>query len=298
MEGIAINYYKRHIGDYAKKAGHLSVLEHGVYTLLLDAYYDRELAPTKAEAIRQARARTPEEMAAVEAVLADFFSLDGDRYTQRRVEQEFVNAEAVAVNNAAKGRLGGRPRKPKGKPEESRVKAGGKPEESRQLSNGKPEESREKAGAKPEESPSKANPLIHQSTNKEQEQERSPSGSRLPAEWEPTPADIAFAEQDAPGVDWRHEAAKFRDYWQSKAGKDARKTNWHQTWRNWLRNSKPARAGPAAGHSKQLSGVAAILGVNPHDLASQFASGSVVQVADRNLPSDFVPAEPRRLPSG
>ena len=132
----------------------------------------------------------------------------------------------------------------------------------------------------------------------DQKQERSPSGSRLAADWEPTPADIAFAEQDAPGVDWRHEAAKFRDYWQSKAGKDARKTNWHQTWRNWLRNSKPARAGPAAGHSKQLSGVAAILGVNPHDLASQFASGSVVQVADRNLPGDFVPAEPRRLPGG
>ena len=33
-----MNYYKRHIGDYAAKAGHLSPLEHGVYTLLIDAY--------------------------------------------------------------------------------------------------------------------------------------------------------------------------------------------------------------------------------------------------------------------
>lgn len=138
-----MNYYKRHIGDYAKKAGHLSVLEHGVYTLLLDAYYDREQAPTRAEAIRQARARTPEEVAAVDAVLSDFFTLDGDRYTQRRVEEEFVKAEEVAKLNAAKGKLGGRPRKPKGKPTESR-----------QLSE-----------AKPDESPEKPNPLIHQSTN-------------------------------------------------------------------------------------------------------------------------------------
>ena len=45
-----MNYYKRHLGDYAKKAGHLSTWEHGAYTLILDAYYDRELAPTLEEA--------------------------------------------------------------------------------------------------------------------------------------------------------------------------------------------------------------------------------------------------------
>jgi uncharacterized protein YdaU (DUF1376 family) len=143
-----VNYYKRHIGDYAKKAGHLSVMEHGVYTLLLDAYYDREQPPTRAEALRQARARSPEEIAAVDAVLADFFVLEGDRYTQRRVEEEFIKAEQVASMNALKGKMGGRPRKPKGKPEKSR-----------RVSDGKPNES-----------PEKPNPLIHQSTNQEQEQ--------------------------------------------------------------------------------------------------------------------------------
>lgn len=155
-----MNYYKRHIGDYAKKAGHLSVLEHGVYTLLLDAYYDREQAPTRAEAIRQARARTPDEVAAVDAVLADFFTLEGDRYTQHRVEEEFVKAEEVAKLNAAKGKLGGRPRKPKGKPNESR-----------QLSD-----------AKPNQSPEKPNPLIHQSTNPlTEKQEPAPPAAAPPA---------------------------------------------------------------------------------------------------------------------
>lgn len=170
-----MNYYKRHIGDYAKKCGHLSVLEHGVYTLLLDAYYDRELAPTKAEALRQARARTPEEVAAVEAVLADFFHEVDGRYVQTRVEEEFVKAEAVAERNARRGKLGGRPRKPKGNPEESR-----------RVSAAKPDESREKP-----------NPLIHQSTKKEQKQKQPPQASAsafvLPA-WIDATAWLAYLD--------------------------------------------------------------------------------------------------------
>lgn len=138
-----MNYYKRHIGDYAKKAGHLSVLEHGVYTLLLDSYYDREQAPTRAEALRQARARTPEEVAAVDAVLSDFFVLDGDRYTQSRVEEEFVKAEEQAKKNEENGKKGGRPRKPKGNRKETQPVS----------------------VANPSESEKNPNPLIHQSTN-------------------------------------------------------------------------------------------------------------------------------------
>jgi len=83
-----MHYYKRHIGDYAKKAGHLSALEHGVYNLIIDSYYDREQAPTMAEAMRWARARTADEQAAVVVVLEEFFTLDTDRYRQNRIEDE------------------------------------------------------------------------------------------------------------------------------------------------------------------------------------------------------------------
>jgi uncharacterized protein YdaU (DUF1376 family) len=31
-----VNYYERHIGDYLKDTAHLSLLEHGIYTRLLD----------------------------------------------------------------------------------------------------------------------------------------------------------------------------------------------------------------------------------------------------------------------
>jgi len=110
-----MNYYSRHIGDYAKKAGHLSVLEHGVYTLLLDAYYDTEQAPTKQEAIRKARVKTSEELAALDAVLSDFFTEIDGRFVQSRVEEEFVKAAQQAEVNKANGKKGGRPRKDKGK---------------------------------------------------------------------------------------------------------------------------------------------------------------------------------------
>jgi uncharacterized protein YdaU (DUF1376 family) len=94
-----MNYYKRHIGDYAAKAGHLSPLEHGVYTLLMDAYYNREEAPTKAEAIRWARARTRDELAAVDSVLAEFFIEEEGRFMQNRIEEELSAYREVAETN-------------------------------------------------------------------------------------------------------------------------------------------------------------------------------------------------------
>ena len=57
-EGAAINYYKRHIGDYMKDASHLSLLEHGVYMRLLDVYYTRESAVPVDHAARLFGARS------------------------------------------------------------------------------------------------------------------------------------------------------------------------------------------------------------------------------------------------
>jgi uncharacterized protein YdaU (DUF1376 family) len=103
-----MNYYKRHIGDYAAKAGHLSPLEHGVYTLLIDAYYNREEAPTKAEAIRWARARSADELAAVEAVLAEFFVEADGRFVQNRIEEELFAFRAKQEVNRQLGARGGK----------------------------------------------------------------------------------------------------------------------------------------------------------------------------------------------
>lgn len=123
-----MNYYERHLGDYARDTGHLSLLEHGVYTLLLDRYYASEQGIPSSQAYRFARARTEDERAAVDAVLAEFFKLDGELWIHERVEAEIAKAslriEAAKVN----GRKGGRPRKePIGNGNETQEKPSGFP---------------------------------------------------------------------------------------------------------------------------------------------------------------------------
>ena len=83
-----MHYYKRNIGDYAKKAGRLSMLQHGSYTLLIDACYDREKFPTLEEAIEWTWASTTEEIEAVTFVLRKFFVLENGVYVQSRIQQE------------------------------------------------------------------------------------------------------------------------------------------------------------------------------------------------------------------
>ena len=95
-----MHYYKRNIGDYAKKAGRLSMLEHGAYTLLMDAIYDRETFPTLEEALDWAWARDEAEVAAVKFVLSKFFTLEDGRYVQNRIQDELVDYKAKAETNA------------------------------------------------------------------------------------------------------------------------------------------------------------------------------------------------------
>jgi uncharacterized protein YdaU (DUF1376 family) len=105
---VSVNYYKRHLGDYAKKCGHLTPLEHGVYGLVMDGYYDRERAPTRDEAIRWARARSDQEIAAVDSVLGEFFTLQDGRYMQKRIEEELEAFRARQEANRKLGAIGGK----------------------------------------------------------------------------------------------------------------------------------------------------------------------------------------------
>lgn len=94
-----MHYFKRNIGDYHKKAGRLSMVEHGAYTLLMDACYDREQFPTEAEAIDWCWARNSEEIAAVRFVLSRFFTLIDGRYVQQRISDEIAAFHEKAEKN-------------------------------------------------------------------------------------------------------------------------------------------------------------------------------------------------------
>ncbi|WP_180076887.1 YdaU family protein [Acinetobacter sp. YH12251] len=112
-----MHYYKRNIGDYAKKAGRLSMLEHGAYTLLMDAIYDRETFPTLEEALDWAWARDEAEIAAVKFVLTKFFELQNDgRYVQKRICDELMDYKAKAETNARIAKQREEKRKSKNEP--------------------------------------------------------------------------------------------------------------------------------------------------------------------------------------
>lgn len=108
-----MHYYKRHIGDYAAATRHLSLLEHGVYNLLLDMFYINEapLPADEKEICRKLGARSKDELAAVHTVLVDFFVLRDDGWHQSRCEAEIAAHQAKGGANRANGARGGRPRK-------------------------------------------------------------------------------------------------------------------------------------------------------------------------------------------
>ena len=110
-EGAAINYYERHLGDYARDTAHLTMVEHGAYTLLLDRYYATESPIPADQAHRVARARTKEERAAVDAVLAEFFTLVDGAWKSRRADAEIAKAMVRIDAAQSNGKRGGRPRK-------------------------------------------------------------------------------------------------------------------------------------------------------------------------------------------
>jgi uncharacterized protein YdaU (DUF1376 family) len=95
-----MHYYKRNLGDYAKKAGRLTMLQHGAYTLLIDSCYDREVFPTLEQALEWTWASSEAEIDAVKFVLSRFFVLNQDgQYVQDRILEELLQYHKTADTN-------------------------------------------------------------------------------------------------------------------------------------------------------------------------------------------------------
>ena len=59
--------------------------------------------------------------------------------------------------------------------------------------------------------------------------------TKMPDEWRWFPASRGWSDSRI-----AEEFERFRDYWSAKSGRDACKTDWLATWRNWIRNAKEA----------------------------------------------------------
>lgn len=118
-----MKYYRRNMGDYAASTRHLSILEHGVYTLLLDLYYTREAPiPAGAEAAcRAIGARSAEEKSAVEAILGEFFTPTEGGWSHSACEKLIAVYREKAATARQNGTKGGRKSVPKTNQQETNI---------------------------------------------------------------------------------------------------------------------------------------------------------------------------------
>jgi uncharacterized protein YdaU (DUF1376 family) len=116
-----MNFYKHHLSDYTKATAHLSILEHGVYLLMLHHHYATEAPLPANEAVicRIIRATSKAEAAAVRLVLAEFWTLTPDGWINDRAVEEIHSASELRELNSEKGKLGGRPKKGRAKAEKN-----------------------------------------------------------------------------------------------------------------------------------------------------------------------------------
>lgn len=121
-----MNYYEKHLGDYAKDAGHLSMLEHGAYNLLIDRYYASEAGIPAEAAYDFSRAHSKIERQATDKVLKQFFILVDGVWKKNRIEEEIAKAQRKISAAQINGTKGGRPKsEPKTNPEQTQEKPTG-----------------------------------------------------------------------------------------------------------------------------------------------------------------------------
>ncbi len=107
-----MNYYKHHLGDYAKDTPHLTIVEHGAYRVLMDACYiaEKPLPLDMGRLYAIVRAARPAERKVVDSVLAEFFIKDETGYHHKRIDEELEKYREKASQNKSNGNLGGRPK--------------------------------------------------------------------------------------------------------------------------------------------------------------------------------------------
>lgn len=101
-------WYPRYTGDYHRKTAHLSLTQHGAYSLMLDHYYSmgRPLPPDVESLYRICKAMNAPERAAVDSVLKEFFELREDGYHNARSDEELARRAEKRKQQSDAGRKG------------------------------------------------------------------------------------------------------------------------------------------------------------------------------------------------
>jgi uncharacterized protein YdaU (DUF1376 family) len=236
-----------HITDYLADTGHLNAAEHGAYLMLIMHYWQNGSLPADERLLARLARMSKAEWDDSRDVLAMLF---GPNWTHKRIDAELTKADGIIEKrrNAALGRHA------KSKEDASAVHV-----QSTSTDTGVPPRT------------------LNQAVKEEPSGSSKKRGCRLPADFIP---DQAWAVGEGLSASQaQSEAAKFRDYWNAKAGASATKLDWPGTWRNWVRQAlermpQAIRGSPAkASSSSALSDSAERL-VQSMRSADEIRSGS------------------------
>lgn len=249
------DFYKMDPADWDNGTARLSLEEEAAYLRIVNSIHkhkgpvpdvDRVLAGMFRTSTRKARSLISA------LVVAGKIAIEGGAIWNERARSDLVHRGFVSISRAESGAKGGR------KSGKVRAKVLGNIESKEANASTREEKRRE------ENTEAKASVAAKR-------------GSRLSEDWF-LPMDWGeWAVSEGLGPEAiRVEADRFRDYWLSKAGRDAVKLDWQATWRNWIRTAKgrsngngsyggrPHQRGPSGPHDAMVAAFAHVASRDTH----------------------------------
>lgn len=224
-------YYKRYPRDALNGMMGLTLEQRGAYNTILDLIYD-EGGPIRDDerwmcAHLNCDPRVWRRLKAQLMELGKIHLDDEGRISNARSNSELSSTEDMRNVRRTSGAAGG--------------KASAKSRGKGQQKQGKPEANASALG----QAITDAEPEPITSIDKPIEVVRL-RGSRIPADWQPSMVDRAYASHkgfNAAATDLM--AEKFKNYWTAATGKGATKMSWSATWRTWVIREAESRLAPA-----------------------------------------------------
>jgi uncharacterized protein YdaU (DUF1376 family) len=208
---MSLPYMKMYWGDYLGDTTHLTAIEHGGYLLLIAHYWRTGSIPTDEVKLARVTRMTMKQWHKHGPTILEFFP--NGKHKRIDAERQIANTKSEKNRRSAETRWNSN-------------------------SDAKPLLSLETDDANALRMQSVGNAIHSHSQsidnkaelNKHKRSQSLARGTRLPTDWMPSEH-----------LDRRDELEKFRDYWLAVPGSKGCKLDWDATWRNWIRNAKPAK---------------------------------------------------------
>lgn len=228
---------------YLADTTHLTTEEHGAYLLLLAAMWRRNgSVPDDDRDNARILGLTQAKWRRIKERLEGFLVFENGEISQKNLQKIWKITQEKIEKNRENGAKGGRPKSNKNKDiEKAKGSVSVNPNDNPNETIPDPEPYKEReanASLKKvdfsEQKNGKPKDLFEDQTGATKSKPK--AATRLPPEWT-LPPDLAewARSKGISSTKIQFEAEKFRDFWIAKSGKDATKTDWSATWRNWMR---------------------------------------------------------------